>query len=277
VRRSFGPAAEVIYFDEYRDIPRVVAVRLPHSTTHEAFQSPTDGTIILGIKGTSTAADAYIDVGMFSQIQVLQVFNRFVPILQSLPSQVIGWLLNLRVTEDVDEMFFQKFNSTYTKLRSQYANSDFVFTGHSLGGGFATIFGSRLNVPTGTFSSPGNLYSKTRMDMRRMRIYTNVMGVMPDSDPVPRVDMRLDTVQRIQCRKADGSLEYKSCHSITKTTCELWRNCGDHKGRDFYPSCTQNAVGAGSLPWVNPSCLGRVYNSRGECVAALSEDDLGWE
>merc|ERR1712078_814483 len=99
VHDSFGPLADVILFNEYRAIPRVVGVRFPHSATPSSQTlgpaavptHPYNGTIVLAIKGTSTAADAYIDIGMYSAVRALQEFSRFVPLVSLLPSSMLAW------------------------------------------------------------------------------------------------------------------------------------------------------------------------------------------
>eukprot|EP00419_Tripos_fusus_P049245 CAMPEP_0172819734 /NCGR_PEP_ID=MMETSP1075-20121228/14807_1 /TAXON_ID=2916 /ORGANISM="Ceratium fusus, Strain PA161109" /LENGTH=47 /DNA_ID= /DNA_START= /DNA_END= /DNA_ORIENTATION= len=47
---------------------------------------------------------------------------------------------------------------------------------------------------------------------------------MPDQDIVPHVAGHFDTVQRIECRGADGRhRNLLDCHMIDRTVCELWR------------------------------------------------------
>merc|ERR1712032_594158 len=89
-----------------------------------------------------------------------------------------------------------------------------------------------------------------------------VTAVVPDFDQVPRADLQFGQVQHIECRlkpnpdgfAPDGDLTI--CHGLKKTTCELWRVCGDQGRRNF--SCSEFVSEEGHAPmqWYKPDDAG---------------------
>merc|ERR1719188_1059559 len=84
----------------------------------------------------------------------------------------------------------------------------------------------------------------------------SVVVVVPDQDPVPRVDQQIGMVQNVECRRQNGVMPYPwECHPIKKTACEIWRVCGDTYGRDFRYTCNNNT----DAFYVDPDNTGALY------------------
>lgn len=106
-------------------------------------------------------------------------------------------------------------------------------SGHSLGGGLASIGAGWYGLESVSFSGPGWLLSSAKLGMSlpnataRSRRET---VIIPDSDVVPRVDTHQGNVQFIQCR---AGLDPGACHGLVRTCCELLHVCGDPLGRSL--------------------------------------------
>jgi len=148
-----------------------------------------------------------------------------------------------------------KLNSKVKHMRkvekAKKKATKFVLTGHSLGGGIAEIVAAQLGIKALVWSAPGTLYSQGFFSgdnigsVSEERMQRNVVNVVPDNDDVPRVDSQQSVVQRIQCFGINHTavsyvLGVKDCHPVVKSTCEVWRVCGDAPmHRDFSSQCSQ--------------------------------------
>eukprot|EP00747_Dinoflagellata_sp_TGD_P224093 gnl/TRDRNA2_/TRDRNA2_96201_c0_seq2.p1 gnl/TRDRNA2_/TRDRNA2_96201_c0~~gnl/TRDRNA2_/TRDRNA2_96201_c0_seq2.p1 ORF type:complete len:409 (-),score=34.21 gnl/TRDRNA2_/TRDRNA2_96201_c0_seq2:63-1139(-) len=235
--------------DEYAHVPRWITTRLPGRENGR-------DTIVVAVKGTSTEYDAYTDASMFAIIAVLQMFNHISPLLQSLPTGLIGNLmrhLRLPQTWRGERRIFGQLTDDIQRLRGVYPNASFVITGHSLGGGIAQTAGALIDTHSVSFSPPGIRYSHQRFGVKLSALHRNMVGIVPHKDIVPKIDRQAGMIQHIACRNKDGSKAmFALCHSMERTACELWRVCGDHRERDFTTACAQ---------YVDPSMVGKVYLS----------------
>merc|ERR1712232_1452364 len=102
----------------------------------------------------------------------------------------------------------------------------------------------------GVFSSPGvgysaerfGIYNTSSKESHGIQVLERfVHNMVPAYDVVPRVDMQVAHVDRIACESVKESVwtpyfrSYGMCHSIQRTSCELWRVCGDeNRDRKIY-------------------------------------------
>lgn len=238
--------AQVVHVEDYMTLPRWGHFYFPPAG------NATRGTRVIAVKGTSTVMDALVDTNLFSTVKVLQMFNQVLPVLVVLPRLVIQYLLknvHLGTARLAEIKIWTRLEKEVSTLQKQYPEDDFVITGHSLGGGLSQIAAAKLFVPAVVWSAPGAEYSAKRFGIEVQSVKRNVVSIMPDHDVVPRVDLQAGTLQLIECRKQDGSeASALQCHSLVKTSCEIWRACGDP--RDFRRTCA---------PYVAPGDLGRLY------------------
>ncbi len=97
-----------------------------------------------------------------------------------------------------------------------------LLTGHSLGGGLASIVASHLSLPAVVFSSPGLGYSTYNYNVTEEAVMTHTMNVIPLGDPVPGFDKQIGMIQNLPC-DAGQPME---CHSLTRTLRMLVEICG---------------------------------------------------
>jgi len=117
-------------------------------------------------------------------------------------------------------------------------------TGHSLGGGIATIVGSTLGIPSVSFSGPGLYYSKWQFETKtsdEVSLHPDLaeavnLGTtfMPSNDVVPRVDGQIGNIQHTAC-SVKNSLH---CHLISTMICDLLHRCGDDQHRERFRDCS---------------------------------------
>lgn len=106
--------------------------------------------------------------------------------------------------------------------RPRFENYQVILTGHSLGGGVASIVGGRLQALAVTFSSPGVVLSRRKFGLTLREISQYVVNVIPLGDLVPLVDIQGVKAQSISC--SANRLKY-SCHSILHTIAEIEESC----------------------------------------------------
>lgn len=133
--------------------------------------------------------------------------------------------------------------------KSRHDGRKLMFTGHSLGGGLAQQIGGAEAIDTVVFSPVGHLYSQGRSGLSGLKetpIESNVVSVMPFGDMTSLIDAQRSLEQYIQCTTFNPG----ACHSLTRTACELFRQCGDPRFRSIDEACTRD-VGPNwdEMPW----------------------------
>eukprot|EP00933_Yihiella_yeosuensis_P034393 TRINITY_DN27893_c0_g1_i1.p1 TRINITY_DN27893_c0_g1~~TRINITY_DN27893_c0_g1_i1.p1 ORF type:complete len:832 (+),score=104.85 TRINITY_DN27893_c0_g1_i1:100-2595(+) len=236
--------------NEYNAFPRWLSFHFPGTNGGR-------GTRVISVKGTSTKPDIYNDMKLFATIEMIQAFRAIVPLLQLLPSKLVQKILEHvylnQGVRQLEEQVWLGFKGQVSDLMSRHPDDDFVFTGHSLGGGTAQIVASALKVPALVWSAPGVVYSAKRFNISLQFAKRNIVVVMPDEDAVPRVDSQAGVVQHIECRNKDTGKAYDAmhCHSLGRSICEVWRMCGEPI-RDLSKGCA---------PFVDPRMLGKDFDS----------------
>ena len=68
----------------------------------------------------------------------------------------------------------------------RYANYQYLLTGHSLGGGIASIVGARIKAIAVTFSAPGVVLSRRKFKVKLKNVQDYVINITPIGDMVVR-------------------------------------------------------------------------------------------
>merc|ERR1712151_351266 len=204
----------------------------------------------------------------------MQWLNVFIGSLGILPARLAMDLLRYFRTPSVRSLHEELINNVtdvIAKVREAFPWDEVMLTGHSLGGGWASIAAAQVGRPAVVFSAPGGKFQAMRYGMDRSSEYRNIVSVMPDSDPEPRVDVHNDMSQHIVCQGPDGEPRQPAtkCHLMKVTICELWRVCGDSEGRDLQTSCV------GDLGLVNHKCIGKGFGD-GRCPGLNSVGAPEW-
>jgi hypothetical protein len=131
----------------------------------------------------------------------------------------------------------------YVQSRQFPEGNQVVLTGHSLGGGIASIVGAIARVPTVTFLSPGMyqtaskfLYHSSKEKRQIVELVHNQsVAIQVENDFVGKyLDSHAGLVQTITC--SVDHLAPLTCHLIDNSICNLVRHCRDPRwkgGCDF--------------------------------------------
>mmetsp|Transcript_5528 Transcript_5528/g.10396 ORF Transcript_5528/g.10396 Transcript_5528/m.10396 type:complete len:961 (-) Transcript_5528:143-3025(-) len=249
--------AERVYFDNFTDIPRVVATKICGNNTRDHC------TVIVAVKGTSNKEEIMTDLGIFATIAILQMLDIFAPLLGTVPKALVSSMVDffrMPFMRKAQAHFIDQITETVKNLQKNHSNHFLVLTGHSLGGNFAELAGAKMGIPAIGFSAPGQFYMMKTFEVGRQNIDQNIVTIMPSMDPVPHVVKHVDVLQRILCRRPNGRYRTSAqCHSIEATGCEIWRVCGDVQERNFAAKCLDEPPNKKfrEAPFVNESCVGQ--------------------
>ena len=189
---------------------------------------------ILSIKGSTTPFDFLVDIDMFISSAFFSIARK-IPLLfksETLASYVFSYLCllsfkflkNLTLTKNYSNKIDDIFKSL-TKLPGYGINErNYVFVGHSLGGGLAKLAGFKYNLQNFSTSGPGftplEFYIGDKKKKFDKYFKTTFIDLVPDLDIVPRVEISGGSVYRVLCEK-----RVFSCHQITRTLCILGVMC----------------------------------------------------
>ena len=192
---------------------------------------------VISIKGTSTLFDIWLDAEMFLSSLMFSTL-RNIPLFTF--ENYISYEFNkyatlpLRFLENITltKTYINNIDNIFTKLQKKkgYGLNDrnYIFVGHSLGGGLAKYIAFKYKLQGISFSGPGltpleiNLIHKTINMNKTYEKYfqSTFIDIVPDYDIVPRVELSGGSLYRVVCEK--GIL---NCHEISRTLCMMGVMC----------------------------------------------------
>lgn len=244
---DFGHFARVPYFLEGTDTKRVeefLSVYLPgwEVKSHDHFSITGDNkatyvhirwlnTSVVAIRGTSSAAEVFQDVNFWMPSAFLQTAQILGPSLFSIRGILPLMTSNFSAYRN-DQI--RKLLEAVTNIMEKHEDAVYV-TGHSLGGGLASMIGGMLQIPAVTFSAPGIGDTSKILDppehvtdaqfvkgIRHMDV-----NVIPEGDVVPKVDRQAGMIVPLDCDASTAQ-----CHWLNRTMCTILEVCGDGGGRE---------------------------------------------
>ena len=185
--------------------------------------------IVFSIRGSTSFRDWWLDLEMFSPSVVFTIIKRIPLILkeESLTSEAIKWFLTLPLKGLEDISLLKKYSQTiYDKVDNiikENNNTDFIFVGHSLGGGLSKYVATHYQVQSFAVSGPG----VSPLEYKHKEIYgfnkyfsSSFIDIIPDMDIVPRFEVSNANKYRVLCNK--GAF---TCHSVDRTLCMMGIMC----------------------------------------------------
>lgn len=249
---------------DFTDLPRIVTTKF---ISKSRADGENDTTYVVAFKGTSTPKEAFADGSFYSGVALLGFISQFIDIFDLVPNRVLASLLDglrIKSVKEKEDKMLMVATKYIQELKRKTPKAHIVITGHSLGGGFALALAGITEHNALTFSAPGTHFNRFVFKTNFERSWRNVVNIWPDYDWVPLVDRHDEMVQRIACRdaKTGSHRSHIGCHLMTSTICELWRVCGDQRGRAM-TVCTENYT-ANDTYWgqyIRPTgSIGRFYN-----------------
>lgn len=192
---------------------------------------------VLSIKGTSTFLDIWLDVEMFLSSLIfstlrnipLFTFENFLSYeFNKYATLPFRYLENITLTKS----YINNIDNIFTNLQKKtgYGLNDrnYIFLGHSLGGGLAKYIAFKYKLQGISFSGPGvtpleiNLiHNNINMNKTYEKYFKSTfIDIVPDYDIIPRVELSSGSLYRVVCEK--GILK---CHGITRTLCMMGVMC----------------------------------------------------
>jgi hypothetical protein len=225
---------------------------------YKLFDFPDTKLKIVAIRGTSNPWDALTDAQLWSSAALSQYIRSILP-LGELWTPILPFLVKaISVIEDKalrDVSYYRETTAFVESLKKQ--DVDVQITGHckykflpfhsaslvgrriltsmrfvphcfhvALGGGLAMITGAQTQIPSVGLSGPNNLISRNTfyppITSTNLNKYT--FNIVPDRDPVPRIDDLSQNYQRIRCKASAN--KPVDCHFGKRSLCEILFTCG---------------------------------------------------
>lgn len=194
----------------------------------------TSSLSVVGIRGTSSLKEVFVDVQMLHDV----VFVQLIPLLFVMPPALPKLLNNIL---QLPLWFIQpNASSSYSTLMhpllrhldalSNEEGRSVVLTGHSLGGFLSTLMGLKYQSPSAAFAGSMAGFGGARFDMKSNIVSVErrtSLNVRAENDLVPWVGSLFNhgTVTNIECKQRFQL----ACHSASHYVCELAKRCGAKK------------------------------------------------
>ncbi|KAJ3336948.1 hypothetical protein HDU93_001868 [Gonapodya sp. JEL0774] len=202
--------------------------------------NPSRNLSVIAVRGTYSLTDILTDMDLWSESALLQVSDFLLPTVRIWPVEFTQNLVDIGSMTSWLNVTEFKFQNITNHVRSILQNAtlegrehDVVLTGHSLGGGLASIVAAQAGVRSVVFSPPGILFSAKKFGISQERTDTlaaSLTSIVVDKDVVSKVDDVPGAVFHVPCDET-----FISCHSLVRTTAMLQSWCGD-TGRFMYLS-----------------------------------------
>jgi hypothetical protein len=136
------------------------------------------------------------------------------------------------VTSQFPLQYKQVLEGLKEEVRREVARSRdpsrIVLTGHSLGGGIASIIGAQLGVATVAFGSPGLIVSKGKFDVTEWNYLKYVTVINSQAASLSSVDSHGSALQKIDC-----PYDLLKCSRPETDFCLLQAMCGTNANRSL--------------------------------------------
>lgn len=134
------------------------------------------------------------------------------------------YLGGLTLSKEYTDLINSKFKELKNKPGYSLNEREYLFIGHSLGGGLAKLTAFKYELQSFSVSGPGftplEFYLAFGKNKTKKYFKTTYIDIIPDLDIVPRVDLSGGAQYRILCEKG-----IFKCHTIKRTLCMLGVMC----------------------------------------------------
>ncbi|KXS19429.1 hypothetical protein M427DRAFT_450463 [Gonapodya prolifera JEL478] len=191
------------------------------------FYSPSRNLSVVAVRGTNSLTDVLTDMDLWSESAIFQTADFFVPTVRVWPvgfTQKLVDLASMTSWLNISEFKFKNLTDHVQSVLRNRSGDQVVLTGHSLGGGLASIVAAEAGLRSVVFSPPGILYSSKKFGIEASpdTMAQTLTSIVVDRDVVSKVDSVPGTIHHITCDESPVT-----CHSLTRTTALLQSWCGD--------------------------------------------------
>lgn len=199
------------------------------SVMYKLFEFPANDLKIVAVRGTANSWDTLTDAQLWDGAMFSQVVRSMLPFGKSLWDPLLPYLVKgISLIEDstLKEVAYYRETTAFVNHLKTKFGYDVEIVGHSLGGGLAMITGAQTQTPSVGLSGPNARLSRfafhPQISIDALDKYT--FNIVPDRDPVPRIDDLDKNYQRIACRAPPNSPV--DCHYGKRSLCEIIYTCG---------------------------------------------------
>jgi len=200
------------------------------SVLYKLFDFPDQELKVVAVRGTSNSWDALTDAQLWSSAALSQYLRAILPLGEWWTPILPHIVKAISVIEDKsleNVAYYRETTAFVESLKKEGHNVQIV--GHSLGGGLAMITGAQTEIPAIALSGPNTMISRKtyspQITPAALDKYT--FNIVPDRDPVPRIDDLAENYQRIKCRSPSN--KPVDCHYGRRSLCEILYTCGSEK------------------------------------------------
>lgn len=132
------------------------------------FRNQAQNLSIISVRGTADATSALIDMDLWSQVAMFQFADWFVPLLRAWPWDIARGIIRVTSlsTWQSQPPLYQPLVEHVQLVQTQGVN--IIITGHSLGGGMASIAGALTGLKSVGYSPPGIKWSSLKFGIQDM-------------------------------------------------------------------------------------------------------------
>jgi len=235
--------------------------------------------LIIALRGTDPVrvSDYIEDIRMWTEPVALSILSTVFPTVRVWPRRTVEMVIT-GIHDFLGSLGMPNDSWSYTELvnciskipRDQY--EDIVLTGHSLGGGMATVVAALIHLPVVSITPPGIYWSIAKHYRSHSRLAAAAAAEVPaenghresedpsgfnvndiaswmhhqsltlvvENDWVNGIfDDHGGLVQMMTCDRSQESLEL-ACHMLEGTICHLFNRCGDPQRR--WDACAHEYV-----------------------------------
>lgn len=211
---------------------------------------------IVSIRGTTNAWDMLSDAQLWSAAACMQMLRAILPIGEiwtPILSQLVN-AISFFESANIERVSFYKQTTAFVKeIQESQLFANVQVTGHSLGtdrhpfplarfsepcltnhacfplvtvgGGLAIITGAQTGAPAVALSGPNAMISRQTFDgVTKEKLDNKVFNIIPDRDPVARIDDPAELFQHIACTAPKN--DFVGCHFAVRSLCEILYTCG---------------------------------------------------
>lgn len=214
--------------------------------------------LVVAIRGTDPVrvSDYLEDIRMWTEPVAMSILSTVFPTVRAWPRRTAEMVIQ-GIHDLLDSIGVPDDRWSYNELvdhilevpREQY--SQVVLTGHSLGGGMATVVAAITHVPVIAINPPGiytSIAKHLRTSDRSMDpvddlsswMHHQSLSLVVENDWVNGIfDDHGGLVQMMTCDRSEESLQL-ACHMLEGTICHLFNRCGDMRQR--WTACAHEYV-----------------------------------
>ena len=200
------------------------------------IQTNYNNVTILAIKGTSNKRDILVDAQLYLPSFLLTILDYFSSSIRKNDEHLhslIEYIFNIPYRTFSQffmiEKYLEELKAAYINNKKTFFN-DTIIVGHSLGGGLAKILGKIFGRKAIALSGPGiNAFNSLwEYEGNITGFELTTVDIVPDSDPIPRVELSGGTIYRILCLKSPFK-----CHDKELSLCESLITCRNPFAREY--------------------------------------------